>query len=665
MSLDVADILKIRRSRAAVTKSCTRLCDGGEIGNARSVADLLIAAAVGAPADSVDLVLAESTVVQFLVANTSDSAGAILSRILGDEIEALLSDWSPVRGAALVLSGISPTSNANVWGIGSQSEHLQMSFVLPLRITAAKVELAYARRPRENSSSPGNDGYAVEVLGTREVARERFDFIVWRRATLAATAALAVARRCVTATLARIRRRRISGQLLSAFSAVRSVLADCFAELLAADALLVETFALDTGSDAANTEKQRACLTMAYRVVSRARTLWGGDGLLRWGEWDALGDFHAITQAFPEIADLKHSDARTELGELLFAAVTVEERQSASAVIRYATAAGKDGKSPAAIARPMVRMLATVAPGGPAFELYLAARLFSDVSIPPAVALRCVTHRQVAYSFLSDPSRWNMGSMAAGLAGSGALGAIAITEATGGGPAAIQTYLSKEGDGWRLRGTKTFVACGLDCDFTVVAAVEGSSNGTITLAIVDLSAPGVSVRPLELSAWTGVSFAEIEYDCVVATADVARARPGVLANALCFERYLLAIREAASIPNDLKLAGEHPSVEETHRLLALNAALVVVGAEIISVGTADVMTSAVKLLAVALRRDVLQRLLPIALHTPPLGVPVDVRLGALMACANDALGSSHAGGSPETQRELVAAALLGSPDYAS
>ncbi len=104
------------------------------------------------------------------------------------------------------------------------------------------------------------------------------------------------------------------------------------------------------------------------------------------------------------------------------------------------------------------------------------------------------------------------------------IGAIAITEPDAGSDvAAIRTRAERDGDVWRVNGTKMFITNGTRAHFlTLVARTDepGSGHRGISLFIVDTSLPGVSIsRKLDkLGMWSSDT-AEIALDDVAVPAD--------------------------------------------------------------------------------------------------------------------------------------------------
>jgi alkylation response protein AidB-like acyl-CoA dehydrogenase len=103
------------------------------------------------------------------------------------------------------------------------------------------------------------------------------------------------------------------------------------------------------------------------------------------------------------------------------------------------------------------------------------------------------------------------------------IGAIAITEPDAGSDvAAIRTTAHRDGDVWRINGTKMFITNGARAHFLTLVAKTDSSAGHrgVSLFIVDTSLPGVRVsRRLEKLGMHSSDTAEIALDDVAVPAD--------------------------------------------------------------------------------------------------------------------------------------------------
>lgn len=95
---------------------------------------------------------------------------------------------------------------------------------------------------------------------------------------------------------------------------------------------------------------------------------------------------------------------------------------------------------------------------------------------------------------------------------------VAFTEPEAGSDAAgIKTRAVRDGDGWLLRGQKTFISDGLFSDFFVVSAVTDPSAGAkgISLFLVDKGMPGFTVgRDQPMMGLAGTSHVELFFDNV-------------------------------------------------------------------------------------------------------------------------------------------------------
>lgn len=89
--------------------------------------------------------------------------------------------------------------------------------------------------------------------------------------------------------------------------------------------------------------------------------------------------------------------------------------------------------------------------------------------------------------------------------------------------AAISTRATRDGDGWRLKGQKLWTTNAHRCHYMIAlvrtgAPGEGGRHGGMSQLIVDLSLPGVSIRPIRDLAG-GEHFNEVFFDNVQLGAD--------------------------------------------------------------------------------------------------------------------------------------------------
>jgi len=98
--------------------------------------------------------------------------------------------------------------------------------------------------------------------------------------------------------------------------------------------------------------------------------------------------------------------------------------------------------------------------------------------------------------------------------------ALAITEPGGGSDvAAIQTRAHREGDSYRVNGSKTFISGGMNADFitTVVRTGGGGARG-LSLLLLERDMPGVSATPLKKQGWWASDTATLHFDDVLVPA---------------------------------------------------------------------------------------------------------------------------------------------------
>ena len=76
--------------------------------------------------------------------------------------------------------------------------------------------------------------------------------------------------------------------------------------------------------------------------------------------------------------------------------------------------------------------------------------------------------------------------------------ALAVTEPSGGSDVAnLKTRAVKEGDFYRVSGSKTFITSGVRADYyTVAVRTGGDGFGGVSLLLIEKGTPGFTVRPL-------------------------------------------------------------------------------------------------------------------------------------------------------------------------
>jgi acyl-CoA dehydrogenase len=107
---------------------------------------------------------------------------------------------------------------------------------------------------------------------------------------------------------------------------------------------------------------------------------------------------------------------------------------------------------------------------------------------------------------------------------------IAITEPGAGSDAAgIRTRATRDGDGWRLNGTKHFISDGLVSDFFLVTAVTDPSAGAkgISMFLVDKGLAGFTIgRDQPMMGLRGTSHVELAFDDVSLDSITLLGQPG-------------------------------------------------------------------------------------------------------------------------------------------
>lgn len=127
------------------------------------------------------------------------------------------------------------------------------------------------------------------------------------------------------------------------------------------------------------------------------------------------------------------------------------------------------------------------------------------------------------------------------------IGCLAITEAEAGSDAmAMRTTATQIADGWRIKGSKTFITTAPVADFALVyARVGGPESRDIGLFIVDAKTPGYRRgREFEKMGWHGSPTGELWFDDCVIPADAVLGEPtggrAILMAGLNSERIVMA-----------------------------------------------------------------------------------------------------------------------------
>lgn len=109
------------------------------------------------------------------------------------------------------------------------------------------------------------------------------------------------------------------------------------------------------------------------------------------------------------------------------------------------------------------------------------------------------------------------------------LSALCVTETGGNQPKHIDTTLTRDGDGWRLNGEKTFATLGDRAEWLWVAASTGEIAGRrhITLVGIPASLQGVQLVPLPTLAFVPeIGHARVRFDNVRVAADALQSGDG-------------------------------------------------------------------------------------------------------------------------------------------
>src|SRR6266567_1830037 len=140
------------------------------------------------------------------------------------------------------------------------------------------------------------------------------------------------------------------------------------------------------------------------------------------------------------------------------------------------------------------------------------------------------------------------------------IGALAVTEpGAGSDVAGITTKAVRDGDGWVLTGSKTFITNGSIADFVVVAAKTDPDAGRkgITQFVVDGDSPGVSTSRVGTVGWRTSHTGEIHLDDVRIPdanrlGDVDRGFYQIMAN-FQWEREVMALAAVAGGEQTLEM----------------------------------------------------------------------------------------------------------------
>jgi acyl-CoA dehydrogenase len=141
--------------------------------------------------------------------------------------------------------------------------------------------------------------------------------------------------------------------------------------------------------------------------------------------------------------------------------------------------------------------------------------------------------------------------------------AVAITEpGAGSDVAGIRTKAVRDGDGWVIDGSKTFITNGVHADLVFVAARTGAARHAISIFAVERGTPGFTVgRALDKTGWRSSDTAELHFERCRVPADHLLGEEGQGFRAVMknfqTERIALAAMAVGHCTQALRLALEH------------------------------------------------------------------------------------------------------------
>jgi alkylation response protein AidB-like acyl-CoA dehydrogenase len=141
------------------------------------------------------------------------------------------------------------------------------------------------------------------------------------------------------------------------------------------------------------------------------------------------------------------------------------------------------------------------------------------------------------------------------------IGSLAVTEpGAGTDVAGIAARAVRDGDGWVISGSKTFITNGPIADYVVIAARTDAEAGHegISLFVVERDVPGFEARRLETVGWRTSHTGELSFDGVWVPADHLLGRQGrgfhhIMAN-FQWERLVMALAAVAAAQRTLEVA---------------------------------------------------------------------------------------------------------------
>ncbi|WP_241153662.1 acyl-CoA dehydrogenase family protein [Nocardioides pantholopis] len=202
--------------------------------------------------------------------------------------------------------------------------------------------------------------------------------------------------------------------------------------------------------------------------------------------------------------------------------------------------------------------------GGGGTDSFLYSSVWSEECARAGVSLGgAATHMNLVIPYVvrlgteEQKQRW-LPDMAAGTR----MGSIAMTEpGTGSDLAGIRTHARREGEHWRLSGSKTFITGGINADLVVVVARTSEHDNRrigLSLFVVDTTSAGFSRgRNLEKIGLRATDTAELFFDDVMVPADHLLGEEGqafrYLAHNLVQERLGIALGSQVSAEKALRI----------------------------------------------------------------------------------------------------------------
>lgn len=166
--------------------------------------------------------------------------------------------------------------------------------------------------------------------------------------------------------------------------------------------------------------------------------------------------------------------------------------------------------------------------GGQSYELYLQV-LEELASAWASVGVGISVHAMACYPLAVHGSDEQRDRWLAEMVGGSLLGGYCLSEAhAGSDPAAMRTRAERDGDGYRITGSKAWVTHGGDADFyTVFARTSDDRSKGISCFLVPADAPGLTRQaPERKMGLTGSTTATLDFDGVVVSAERLIGREG-------------------------------------------------------------------------------------------------------------------------------------------